>query len=248
MLIPMTIWTQLTIAAVFLGLSIYLAGDIPRRAIVFFNAVGGGVILFLIIKLSSEVITRLAELLHNEPGAVTFSLNPWIFSVISLLGLFGIPLILVFIIRERRRSVILAVAFGLFNLTIALFISTEAANGLFFISVLVTLVLAILFLLEGFAVGSLLIKSRPGSLYVLSLGVIIALPALAGFNLSGASDLNLIIPFAQAGAAGFLIFYLPFIINVSKNNSDVKWQFIGMLIGLITTGAILTALPLLGGY
>lgn len=245
MLMHMTLLTQLTVAAVFIGLSVYLGGGLPRRVTVTVNSLGAGVILFLIIKLVSDVVTRLAELFRNEPGAVPFSLNPWIFSAISIFSVVGIPLILVFIIRERRRSVILAIAFGLFNLTLALVASTDTVNGLYSDNIFVTMTLALLFLLEGLAIGSLLIKNKPGLFYVLTLGLTVSLPAVAGFNLGAASNLDLVLPFSQAAAAGFLIFYLPFIIAVGKNE-DVKWQFIGMLTGLILTGAIITALPLLG--
>lgn len=242
----MTLPVQLTIAAVFVGLAVYLGGNLPRRVILTLNSLGGGVILFIVVKLVSEIINRLTELFRNKPGAVSLAQNPWLYSAVTLFGLVGIPLILVFLVKERRRSVVLAIAFGLFNLTIALVISTDAANGLYSLNAFVAATVALLFLLEGVSIGALLIKLRPSPFYVLFLGLIVALPASAGFNLSGASNIDLIVPFAQAAAAGFLVFYLPFVLSPGKDNKDVKWQFIGMLTGLVVTGALLTTMPLLG--
>jgi len=93
----------------------------------------------------------------------------------------------------------------------------------------------------------LLIKGQPSPMYVLSLGLIAGLPALAGFNLSAAANNDLISPFLQAASAGFFIFYLPFVLTIGKDQNDVRWQFIGMLTGLVLAGALLTALPILGG-
>jgi hypothetical protein len=242
----MTLLAQFTIAAVFVGLAVSLGGNLHRRVILALNALGGGVIMFLIIKLVSEIMTRLSELFRNKPGAVSLAQNPWLFAAVTVAGLVVVPLILIFVVRERRRSIVLAIAFGLFNLTTTLIISTDTANGLYTLNAFSTTGVALLFLLEGVSIGALLIKNRPGPFYLLILGLTVSLPALAGFNLSAASNIDLIVPFAQTAAAGFMLFYLPFVLSAGKDEGDVKWQFIGMLSGMIVTGAILTALPILG--
>ncbi len=243
----MTLLVQTTVAAILLGLLIYLGGSWPRRVILAINALAGGVILFLIVKTVSDIVIRIGELLQSGQPATTLEFNPLVFITVALFGLVGIPLILVFALRERRRSIILSVAFGLFNLSLALVIGGEAATGIFSVGPAAAGALFLLFLLEGVSIGALLMKGRPAPAYVLSLGLIAGLPALAGFNLSGAAGNNLIAPFVQAAAAGFFIFYLPFVLTVGKDQNDVRWQFIGMLTGLILAGSLLTALPILGG-
>ena len=242
----MTIWIQFTVVAVLLGLVIYLGRGWPRRVILAINALGGGVILFLIIKTVSDVVTRIGEILSSEQAA-SVPLGPVIYIIVSLFGLVGIPLLLVFAVGERRRSVILAVAFGLFNLSIALVIGSEAASGLYTAGPATAGALFMLFLLEGVSIGALLMRGQPEPLYVLGLGLTACLPAIAGFFLGTAANNDLIVPFIQAAAAGFFIFYLPFIMAVGKDQKDVRWQFIGMLTGLILAGLVVTALPILGG-
>jgi ZIP family zinc transporter len=246
MLEYMAIWIQLTVIAIFLGLTVYLGRAWPRRVILAINALAGGVILFLIIKTVSDIVTRISDIFNSEL-ATSLPLSPVIYAVVSLFGLVAIPLILVFSVGERRRSVVLAVAFGLFNLAMALSLGSEVANGLYATGPAAAAALFLLFLLEGTAIGALLMRGRPKLLYVLSLGLTAGLPALAGFNLSVAVNNDLIVPFIQAAAAGFLVFYLPFSLAVGKDQNDVKWQFIGMLTGLILAGLVATALPLLGG-
>lgn len=245
MLKGMTLWIQFTVAAIFIGIAVYLGRGWPRRIILTINALAGGVILFFIIKMGSEVINRLGELLVAGQAA-NIKMNPVIFSAVTGFGLIGIPLILVFAVRERRRSVVLAIAFALFNLAVCLTITGDASSGLYSAGIGTGTAFFFIFLLEGVSIGALLMKGRPEILYVLGLALTPSLAALAGFNLPGA-DTSLVVPFAQAAATGFLIFYLPFIMAVGKDQNDVRWQFIGMLTGLVLAGAFVTSLPLLGG-
>ncbi|MFA5866734.1 MAG: hypothetical protein WC891_02040 [Actinomycetota bacterium] len=243
----MTLLVQSTVVAILLGLVVYVGRSWPRRVILAINALAGGVILFLIVKTVSDVVIRIGEIFQSGQPAPTLAFNPVIFTVVALFGLVGVPLLLVFAIRERRRSVVLSVAFGLFNLSLALVIGGEAATGIYSAGAAAAGALFLLFLLEGVSIGALLIKGQPSPMYVLSLGLIAGLPALAGFNLSAAANNDLISPFLQAASAGFFIFYLPFVLTIGKDQNDVRWQFIGMLTGLVLAGALLTALPILGG-
>ncbi len=246
MLYYMTLLVQSTVAAILLGSAIYLGRSWPRRVILAINALAGGVILFIIIKTVSDVVTRISEMLHGGQST-PMPLNPAIFTIAALIGLVGVPFLLVFAIRERRRSVVLAVAFGFFNLSLTLVIGSEATTGIYSPGLAAAAALFLLFLLEGVSIGALLLKGQPAYAYVLGLGLTAGLPALAGFNLSAAVNNDLIVPFVQAASAGFFIFYLPFIMTVGKDQKDVRWQFIGMLTGLILAGLLVTALPLLGG-
>lgn len=246
MLEYMTLFIQSTAAAILLGLTIYLGRNWPRRIILAINALAGGVILFFIIKTVSDVTTRISDMLHGGQ-TVSAPFNPVLFTFISFLGLVGVPFLLVFAVRERRRSVVLAIAFGLFNLSFALVVGSEAATGIYSPGPAAIIVLFLLFLLEGVSIGALLMKGEPAFLYVLTLGLTAGLPALAGFNFSAAVNSDLIVPFIQAASAGFFIFYLPFIIAAGKSQKDVSWQFIGMLLGLVLAGLLVTALPFLGG-
>jgi hypothetical protein len=239
----MTIWVQLPVIAVFIGLLTYLGRGWPRRVILTVNALAGGIILLLIIKTVSNVINGVSATLGSEQ-AISTPLNPVIYTAVSLFGLVGIPLILVFAVGERRRSVVLAVAFGLFNLVFALVIGSETATGLYTAGLVVTGAMLILFLLEGVSIGALLMRGQPEPLYILGLGLTAVLPAIAGFNLGASASLDLIEPFILAAAAGFFIFYLPFILKVGKDQNDVRWQFIGMLAGLILAGLVVTVLPI----
>jgi hypothetical protein len=243
MLKDMTIWFQLPVIAVFIGLLVYLGRSWPRRVILTINALAGGIILFLIIKTVSNVINGVSATLGSEQS-VSMPLNPVIYTGVSLFGLVGIPLILVFAVGERRRSVVLAVAFGLFNLVFALVIGSETATGLYSAGLLATGAMLILFLLEGVSIGALLMRGQPEPLYILGLGLTAVLPAIAGFNLGASASLDLVEPFILAAAAGFFIFYLPFILKVGKDQNDVRWQFIGMLAGLILAGLVVTTLPI----
>jgi hypothetical protein len=243
MLGGMTIWFQLPVISVFIGLLIYLGRGWPRRIILTINALAGGIILLLIIKTVSNVINGVSATLASEQ-AISMPLNPVIYVAVSLFGLVGIPLILVFVVGERRRSVVLAVAFGLFNLVFALVIGSEAATGLYSASLVTTGAMLILFLLEGVSIGALLMRGQPKPLYILGLGLTAALPAIAGFKLGASASLDLIEPFILAAAAGFFIFYLPFILTVGKDQHDVRWQFIGMLAGLVLAGLVVATLPI----
>ncbi len=236
---------QTTVAALLIGLAVYLGRSWPRRVILTINALAGGVILFLIIRTVSDVVTRISEMLHGGQPA-PMALNPVIFTAAALAGLVGVPFLLVFAVRERRRSVVLAVAFGLFNLSLTLVMGGEAATGIYSPGPAVPIVLFLLFLLEGVSIGALLMKGQPAFVYVLGLGLTAGLPALVGFNLSAAVNNDLIVPFVQAASAGAFIFYLPFIMTIGKDQNDVRWQFIGMLTGLILAGLLVTALPILG--
>jgi hypothetical protein len=242
----MAILVQTSVIAILIGLLIYLGRSWPRRVILTINAMAGGVILFLIIKTVSEVVTRISEIFHSAPTS-SVSLTPAIYTGVSLFGLIAIPLFLVFAVGERRRSVVLAVAFGLFNLSLALALSGEVANGLYTAGPAAAGALFLLFLLEGFSIGALLMRGQPKLLYVITLGLTAALPAIAGFNLGAGVSNDLIAPFVQATSAGFFVFYLPFILSVGQDQEDVKWQFIGMLTGLVLAGLVFTALPFLGG-
>lgn len=246
MLSPMTIWVQLTVIAVLLGLVVYLGRGWPRRVILAINSLAGGVILFLIIKTVSGVVAQISELLLSEKVA-SIPLSPVIYATVALFGLVGIPLILVFAVGERRRSVILAVAFGFFNLSLALVVGGEMAIGLYAAGTATTGALFLLFLLEGVSIGALLMTGKPEPLYVLGLGLAAGLPALVGFNLGASFNNDLVALFVQSVAAGFFVFYLPFIMAVGKDKNEIRWQFIGMLTGLILTGLIVTSLSILRG-
>jgi zinc transporter ZupT len=244
----MNLLTQLTVLAVFIGLAVYLARGLPKRVVLVANAFAAGSVLFLIISTVSTVITRIAELSQANQAAVGFLGNPWVFALITLFAIFIVPMIMIFTVGERRRSVIIAVAIGLYNLGFGLTVGSETVSGILGISVNVGVLLALIFLLEGVAIGALLMKARPNPLFVLGLGATAILPALVGFNLTSAGSLDLIVPLTYSISAGFMLFYLPFILGLTDggNSNDIKWHFIGLLTGLFLTGLVTTAFSLLG--
>jgi zinc transporter ZupT len=244
----MNLLTQLTVLAVFLGLAVYLARGLPKRVILVANAFAAGSILFLIISTISVVITRIAELSQANRATVGFLSNPWVFAAITLFAIFVVPMIMIFTVGERRRSVIIAVALGLFNLGFGLTAGSDTVSGILGITIGVGALLALIFLLEGVAIGALLMKARPTPWFVIGLGATAVLPALVGFNLNSVSSLDIFVPLIYAAAAGFMLFYLPFILGMTNggNSNDIKWHFIGILTGLFVTGLVITAFSLLG--
>ena len=240
----MTLTAQLTVLAVFAGLTIYLAKSLPKRIILAINSFAAGNILFLIVMTTSSVINRGAEMIDAGRAGTGFLGNAWLFLAVTSVAIFAVPLVLIFVVGERRRSIIIAVAMGLLNLGLALSLGGDAATGLIpFTSLTVTL-MAFLFLLEGLSMGALLMKTQVNPWFVVSLGIIAGLPALAGFNISSVQAADVIIPFTYAASAGFMIFYLPFILGTSHSSQDIKWHFIGMITGLFTSGLIVTTLTL----
>ncbi len=239
---------QLTVIAIFIGLAVYLAQDLPKRIVLVINAFAAGTVLFFIISMVSGVLGRMAELFQANTFAGGIFANPWVFTVVALLAIFVSPLVMIFVVGERRRSVILAVALGLFNLGFALTSSNEVASGILNVTIGPALLLALIFLLEGLAIGALLLNARPSWYLVTALGATTVVPALIGFNMPSLGSLDVFVPFTYAAAAGFLLFYLPFILGLNDKNSpnDIKWHFIGMLSGLFCTGLIYTAFNLLG--
>lgn len=239
---------QLTILALFLGLAVYLSRGLPKRVILVVNAFASGSILFFVISTTSVVVTRIAELVQTKPAYTGFLGVPWVFAAITLSAIFVVPLVMVFVVGERRRSVIIAVAMGLFNLGFCLTTGNEAASGILSLTPVTAALLALLFLLEGVSIGALLMKAKPSFSFVLTLAITAAAPALVGFNLPSVSSADIFVPIAYAAAAGFMLFYLPFILGTAGGNkaNDVKWHFIGMLGGLFTTGLVYTAFNLVG--
>lgn len=241
-------FAQLTVAAIFLGLAVYLAKGLPKRVALVINAFAAGTVLFLIISMVSSIVGRVADLFEASGVTGGILADPWIFTVIAVGSIFIVPLVMIFVVRERRRSVILAVALGLYNLGFALTASNEVANGILGVSVAVALLLALIFLLEGLAIGALLLNARPNPGLVVGLGVTAALPSLIGLNIPAVGSLDVFVPFIYAAAAGFLLFNLPFLLGLNDNrtSNDIKWHFIGMLAGLFCTGLIVTAFSLIG--
>jgi len=243
----MTIAAQLTIIAIFIGLAVFRATGLPKRIILVINALAAGSILYLIITTVSTVGGRAAELLQSATRGGGFIGNAWIFTALAVVGIFAVPLILIFVVAERRRSVIIAIAFGLFNLGLTLTYAGDVSSGLMTATVTFVILLAVLFALEGLSIGALLMRSEPEWLFVAGLGLTAGLPALLGMNLTSVRSLDLIVPFVYAAGAGFMLFYLPFILGAGKTSNDIKWHFIGMLSGILLTGSLLTALPLVAG-
>ncbi len=244
MTLSITVLAQFTVIAIFLGLAVYLGRKAPARVILTINAFAAGTILYFIVMTMSNVFNRAAELVQLGNTSALL-LNPVMFVMVCLLGLVGIPLTLVFAVGERRRSVIIAIAFGLLNLGLFLNIGSNVVEGLYAVTIATLALLSVLFLFQGLSIGALLMRTEPALSYVITLGLIAALPALIGFNIPSVHSLDFVSPFVQATAAGFMIFYLPFIMAVKTNKKDVTWQFIGMLTGLALTGVLVTALPLL---
>ncbi len=239
---------QLTVIAIFLGLAVYLAKDLPKRVVLVINAFAAGSVLFFIISTISGVIGRMAELFQSSTFAGGIFANPWVFTILALAAIFATPLIMIFVVGERRRSVILAVALGLFNLGFALTVGNEVSSGILNVTAGPGILLAVFFLLEGLAIGALLLNAQPSWLLVAGLGATATVPALIGFNMPALGSLDVFVPFAYAAAAGFLLFYLPFILGLNDKNTpnDIKWHFVGLLTGLFCTGLIYTAFNLLG--
>ena len=238
---------QLSLLGLFLGAAVSLARRLPRRLALTVNAFSGGVILFFLITTVSDVITRLSELPKIGQAGPGYAVGSWIFAAATLLGIFGIPLLLVFIVKERRRPVVVAIALGLFNLAIAMKLASELFYGLSAVTLLAIVLLTGLFVLEGIVIGSPFISQKPAPAQVVSLVIAVVLAALAGFNIPGGAAPDYVIPFSEAVAAGFFLFYLPFSLTAGTNPNDVKWHFIGLLTGLCLTGSVVTALALVTG-
>lgn len=241
----MIILAQLTILAVFAGLAINSAKSLPKRVIMAINAYGAGTILFLIVLTTSSVVNRGAEMIQAAQAGVGFLGNAWLYLAAASVAIFGVPLLLIFVFGERRRSVIIAIAMGLFNLGLGLSLGGDLATGLVSVSLITIVLMALLFLLEGVTMGALLMKTQVNPGFVITLGLIAGLPALAGFNMSSPLTLDFVAPFAYAASAGFMVFYLPFILGTSHSPQDIKWHFIGMIGGLFSAGFIISMLTML---
>jgi hypothetical protein len=240
----MTLIAQLTVLAVFAGLAIYMAKSLPKRVILAINAFAAGVVLFLIVMTTSSVINRGSEMVNAGQTGAGFMGNAWIFLAAASAIIFGLPLVLIFVFGERRRSVIIAVAMGLLNLGLSITLGSDLASGLIPVAALSIVLLVGLFLMEGVSMGALLMKTHVNPMFVLSLGLIAGLPALAGFNNPWPGAIDWVVPFAYAASAGFMIFYLPFILGTSHAPNDIKWHFIGMIGGLFTSGLIISMLTM----
>ncbi len=103
---------QLSLLGLFLGAAVSLARRLPKRLALTINAFSGGVILFLLITTVSDVVTRLSELPKIGQAGLGYAVGSWVFAAATLFGIFGVPLLLIFIIKERRRSVVVAIALG----------------------------------------------------------------------------------------------------------------------------------------
>jgi hypothetical protein len=246
MLFSMELVLQITVITLLAGLSVAFAKRLNARGRIILNAFAGGSILYLIIQTVGTVSLRTAELLQGSSIGTGFVGNTWLFILVAVLGLFLLPLFLVFVVGERRRSVILAVAFGLFNLGLCLTAAGDTASGLLQVTLPLIIVFAVLFLIEGIGIGSLLLEAKTGLPMLVGLGVIAGLPALLGFNLTMVRSLDLFVPFMNAAAAGFMIFYLPFILSPGKSAGEIKAHFAAMLTGLLFTAGIVLSLGILG--
>ena len=236
---------QLTVLFVFIGLALYMAAGLSKRTVMFFGSFGAGVILFMIITTVSNVYTQATDLISagQKSGFVG---STWLFLAIAFFGILALPFFLVFVVGERRRSMIIAIAFGLFNFGMSLSLAGDFATGLITITWVTFIATALLFLTEGVSMASIIMGSKPEILYVLGLGLTAVGPAALGFNLSGARSLDIFVPFMNAACAGFMVFYLPFILGAGKTPEEVKTHFAGILTGLMVIGTVMAAVTVIG--
>lgn len=240
----MLVTIALTAIALFAGVFIAVINRPVSVISRLMSGFAGGIALYYSGTLIAGLVSQ-AENIAGSSTAVPSTTSLAGFLIVAAVGLVVLPVFVVFILRLRRFSFVLALAFGTLSLSIGLSVGSDQAAGIITATSLVIVLLAIRYLLIGLGAGGALMQRKVGAAELIAIGLVMTIPAIAGAFIPASPILDLVRILADSAAAGFLIFAIPFIVSAPHDERHVSSQFAGILLGFASIAVVEALIPIL---
>ncbi len=235
----------LSAVVIYLGLSIpFVKTRSPRSETIFRSltlAVGLTFLLLTAIQLSNVTIDIVSS--ARQGYIFTGIAISHIIAVVT--GFILAPLMIVVVGKERRLPVLLAISFGLLNLSLGINLSLEYFTGIFAITIVSVLLLAIRFFLQGLTINGLDYPNTISVSEFLYLGLIAGLPFIAGILLETMTLNDIVIPLVQSMAVGLFIFTFSYSL-INDRRKELQINAAGFAGGIAIVAIIEIAINFFG--
>lgn len=209
------------------------------------KAFTGGVLIFYIGSSLAKLADSAGNLIFDVSQATVFVGNAILFAIAVLIGLVGGPLLIVFVLNQKRTSYLMASAIGLLNLSISFSLSEDISSGVLTLGVVVLAAFVLRYSIEGLALTASTLDEPVDPTEISLLIAIAIIPAIAGYFLATPTTTSFADPFILSIAAGLFTYLVPrFIFDPSYERN--RFRFLILIAGMSLTAIVELTSTLIG--
>jgi ABC-type glucose/galactose transport system permease subunit len=209
------------------------------------KAFTGGVLIYYIGSTLADLVNGARNLIFNTGQGAIFVGNTILFCVAIFTGLIAGPLFVIFVLKQKNVPYLMAMAFGLINLSFAFALNEDLSSGVLALGAVTIVLLVIRYILEGLALSSSTFDDEfeIRDFYVIL--AIVALPAVLGLFFASPSATTFVNPFIQSLAVGLFVYALPRFIFDSSTGQK-QYRFLLLIAGMSVASIVEIAAALIG--